>query len=284
MQRDVNAGESRTDHQDARGPTRPERCECAGCPRIQHNPAVGCRAGSQGRHRSEGAFQRVGHATFGASRREHDGVGRQRTPIAQRHARGCARHQPDNLRSLDPHPGGRELFLQIAPVGKTWREILHRRDGPFVEPAAEVIGIVRPYRHALRWNVQQEGRVVGAIRRSGTGTTGRVDQRDLRFGFAPAQMYRGQHARSTATHDHDAHHDGRLYRSEAVAGRITATAHSEGPGRVRNGRAHVFSAKLLLATRFPSDPVGRCSLAEEIVVRPGRVRARRACARSCWVP
>ena len=112
MQRDVNAGESRTDHQDARGPTRTKRRECAGRPRIQHNPAVGCRAGSQGRHRSEGAFQRVGHATFGASRREHDGVGRQRTPIAQRHARGCARHQPDNLRSLDPHPGGRELFLQ----------------------------------------------------------------------------------------------------------------------------------------------------------------------------
>ena len=132
-------------------------------------------------------------------------------PSLQRHARGCARHQTDNLGSLDPHLGGRELFLQVAPVGKTWREILHRRDSSFVEPAAEVIGIVRPYRHALRGNIQQERRVVGAIRRTGTGTTRRVDQRDLRFGFAPAQMYRGEHAGSTATHDRDAHHDGRLY-------------------------------------------------------------------------
>ena len=55
------------------------------------------------------------------------------------------------------------------------------------------------------------GRVFGAIRRAGAGTTGRVDQRDLRFWFAPAEMYRGEHARSTTTHDRDAHHDGRLY-------------------------------------------------------------------------
>ena len=55
------------------------------------------------------------------------------------------------------------------------------------------------------------GRVVGAIRRAGAGTTGRVDQRDLCFGFAPAEMYRGEHARSTTTHDRDAQHRGRLY-------------------------------------------------------------------------
>jgi hypothetical protein len=55
------------------------------------------------------------------------------------------------------------------------------------------------------------GRVVGAISRTGAGTTGRVDQRDLRFWFAPAEMYRGEHARSSTTHDRDADHDGMLY-------------------------------------------------------------------------
>jgi hypothetical protein len=55
------------------------------------------------------------------------------------------------------------------------------------------------------------GRVVGAIRRAGAGTTGGVDQRDLRIWSAPAEMHRGEHARGTTTHDRDAHHGGRLY-------------------------------------------------------------------------
>jgi hypothetical protein len=50
------------------------------------------------------------------------------------------------------------------------------------------------------------GRVIGAVRRAGAGTTGRVDQSDLRFWFAPAEMYRGEHARSSTTDDRDAHH------------------------------------------------------------------------------
>ena len=72
MQRDINAGESRTDHQDARGPTRTKSRKRTGCPWIHHNLAVG----ACGQHRSEGAFQRFGHATFGAPSREHNGVGR----------------------------------------------------------------------------------------------------------------------------------------------------------------------------------------------------------------
>jgi len=69
-------------------------------------------------------------------------------------------------------------------------------------------------------DVQQEGRVVGTVRPTGAATTRRVDQRDLRFGFAPAQMYGGEHARSAATHDRDAHHDGRLYLAGAQASEI----------------------------------------------------------------
>ena len=76
MQRDINPRESRTDNQDARGPARTKRRERAGRPWIQHNLAVGGCVGSQSQHWSEGAFQRVGHTTFGAPGREHNGVGR----------------------------------------------------------------------------------------------------------------------------------------------------------------------------------------------------------------
>ena len=72
MQRDINAGESRTNHQDVRGPARSESRQRPGCPWIHHNLAVGPRR----QHRSEGAFQRVGHAAVRTPGREHDTIGR----------------------------------------------------------------------------------------------------------------------------------------------------------------------------------------------------------------
>ena len=132
-------------------------------------------------------------------------------PSLQRHAHRRARRQADNFGILDPYVGGRELFLQVAAVRETRCEALDRRDRSFVEPAAEMIGIVGPGGHALRGNVQQVGRVVGAIRRAGARATRRVDQRDLCFWFAPAEMYRGEHARSATAHDRDTQHFGRLY-------------------------------------------------------------------------
>ena len=149
MQRDIYSRESRTNHQNARGPTRTKGRERAWRPWIHHNLAVGaCR-----QHRSEGTFQRFGHAPLGAPRREHNGVGQYRTPIVQRYAHGHARHQPDSLGSLDPDVGNRELFSQVAAVRKTRREAVHRSDSSFIKPTAEVIGIVWPCGHALRRNV-----------------------------------------------------------------------------------------------------------------------------------
>ena len=52
MQRHINAGESRTDHQDALGPTRTKSRERAWRPWVHHDVAVG----ACGQHRSEGAF------------------------------------------------------------------------------------------------------------------------------------------------------------------------------------------------------------------------------------
>ena len=207
-QRDVNPGESRTDHQDARGAARTERRKRAGGPWIHNNLAA---AGAGRQHRGESPFQRLGHAALGAPGRKHDGVGRQATSVLQRHAHRRAGRQADNFGVLDPYVGGGQLFLQVAAVRETRCEALERRDRPFVEPAAEMIGIVGPGGHPLRRNVQQMCRVVGAVRRPGARATRSVDQRDLCFGFAAAEVYRGEHARSATAHDRDTQHFGRLY-------------------------------------------------------------------------
>ena len=66
------------------------------------------------------------------------------------------------------------------------------------------------------------GGVVGAIRRAGAGTPGRVDQGNLRFLFAPAEMDGNEHACSPAAHDRDAHHDRMLYLAARRARDIAA--------------------------------------------------------------
>ncbi len=206
MQRDVDAGESRTDHQDVVGPARTEGIQCAGRPWIQDDSAVS----AFGQHRGEGTFQRVGHAAWRAAGCEHHRVGRQLTTIVERQPNRGAGRQLHHLGGLDSHVGLDELVLQVTAVGESRRETFGRGDGSLVEPTGEVIGIVRPGRHPRRGNVQQMRRVVGAVGRAGAGAPRGVDQGDLRVRLAAAQMHRGEHTRGSPADNRDPHHCGRL--------------------------------------------------------------------------
>ena len=182
MQGHVDARESGTDHQDALEPARTESRERTRRPGIQHDFAVGSRS----QHRRERTLQRLGHAPVGTSGRQDNGVGRQGTAVAQLHLRAFAGHQADDLGRLDAHVDAHELFLQVAAIGKTRCEPEGRGDGVFVQPAAEVVGIVWPCGHATGGNVQQVDGIAGAVRHAGTGAAGRVDQRDLGVRCTPA--------------------------------------------------------------------------------------------------
>ena len=207
VQRDVDAGEPGTDHQDVGGPARSESFQRARRPRIQHDPAVS----AVGQHRGEGTFQRIRHAALRTPGREHHRVRRQITSIVERQPHRSPRRQPHHLGGLDSHIGGEELVLQIPAIGKSRGEAFGRRDSSFVQPTAEVLGIVGPRRHARRGNVQQMRRVIGAVCGAGAGTARGIDQRDLRVRFAAAQMDRGEHTRGSPAHDRDTHHRRRVY-------------------------------------------------------------------------
>ena len=230
MQSDVDTGEPRTDHQDVVGPPRTEGIQRAGRPRIQYDSAVS----TFGQHRGEGAFQRVGHATWRAAGCQHRRVGQQLTTIVERQPNRGAGRQLHHLGGLDSHVGLDELVLQVTAVGQSGREAFGWGDGSLVEPAGEVIGIVRPGRHPRRGNIQQMCRVVGAVGRAGAGTPRGVDQGDLRVRLVAAQMHGGEHARGPTTDDRDAHHHERLSRRRVAApGPVTGR-----PGRrVRRRRA-----------------------------------------------
>ena len=106
-QRDVDAGESRTDHHTLAGRRAPKAASAPGA----HGSTTTCRrrlnASAGAKARSTARACRLG-----APGREHDGVGGQGASVGQRQAHGRARCQPDNLGSFDPHVGDSELFFR----------------------------------------------------------------------------------------------------------------------------------------------------------------------------
>jgi len=194
---DIDAGEPGADDEHAFRLGGVEASEGTRRPRVldQHG------RGGAGRWR-KGAGERLGRAARSSARCKADSIGCQYPPVGEGDQRRLAGRETHDLAMLESYTSLVQQLVQIAGICEPGCEAVNSGHGAFLQPPAEMAGILRPGRHPFRNHVEQVAGVGGAIGRPGPRTTRRIHDGDLGVGTAHPQVGGQQYARCAAPHDH----------------------------------------------------------------------------------